>query len=349
MAGGKTAGGKTETRVGTAWRNLVPIGVAVAGAVTIGAGVDVIHRHPWSHKKKAAANAKATAATSKSAKPRFVVGVRRDGDALVVRDVKTGHDVGLPVAAPAGRRFQRIAAGPGDSYVVASYASRKVMFHRLDLGKDGKPSKLTELAHAVVPGVSNASSDMAVTPDGANIAYVTYRAGGAGSVDVVSTRTGTRKTWAAKTPARIGSLSWAGGTLSFLWSPQPRAGARGGLSASSAPQVRTLDTAGPVGDLKLSKTVLRLPAGAQAAVLSPDGRTIVAGLESSSKVALQQYSTATGRPGRVLWEHPGKGGVRRLDADSSGGHLLLSGDDGSLYGPDERTPVPAEDLSDVAW
>ncbi|MFC4912237.1 hypothetical protein [Actinomadura gamaensis] len=332
----------------TAWRNAVPVGVAVVGALVIGAGVDTVHRHPWSHKKAATA-AKPTATTKHSEKPRFVVGVRRDGDAIVVRDVRTGHDVGLPVAAPAGRRFQRIAAGPGDSYVVASYASRKVVFHRLTLGKDGRPSALADIPRAAVPGVSTPSSDMAVTPDGANIAYVTYRSGGAGSVDVISTRTGARKTWTAKSAARISSLSWAGDTLSFLWSPQPRAGAHGELVAAAAPQVRTLDTAGPVGDLKLSKAILKLPAGAQAAVLSPDGRTIVAGLESSSRVALQQYSTETGRPGRVLWEQPGKSGVRRLDADSSGGHLLLSGDDGRLYGPDERTPVNAGDLSDVAW
>ncbi|MFC5186979.1 hypothetical protein [Actinomadura harenae] len=342
------AGGKSDTRLGAAWRNAVPVGVAVVGALVIGAGVDTVHRHPWSHKKKATANA--TAATARSTgKPRFVVGVRRGGDALVVRDVKTGRDVGLSVAAPAGRRFQRIAAGPGNSYVVASYALRKVTFHRLDLGKDGRPSALVDIPRAVVPGVSTASSDMAVTPDGANIAYVTYRAGSVGTVDVVSIKSGTRTTWKAKSAARISSLAWTGHNLSFLWIPQPRKAARGAAGAqvpAAAPQVRTLTTA---GGLKLSKTVLRLPAGTQAVVLSPDGRTVVAGVESSSRVALQQYSTATGRPGRVLWEHAGKGGVRRLDADSSGGHLLLSGDDGSLYGPDERTPVPADDLSDVAW
>ncbi|WP_026414127.1 PD40 domain-containing protein [Actinomadura oligospora] len=344
------ADGKTEARVGTTWRNAVPIGVAVVGALVIGAGVDTIHRHPWSPKKKAATNAKSTAATQNSGgRPRFVVGVRRDGDAVVVRDVKTGGDVGLPVAAPAGRSFQRIAAGPGDSYVVASYGTRKVMFHRLVLGKDGRPSTLSDIPRAVVPGVSNPSSDMAVTPDGTTIAYVTYRKGGAGTLDVLSTRSGTRKTWKAKPGARIGSLSWAGPTLSFLWSPQPRAGVRGAPPAPAPPQVRTLNTAGPAGDLKLSKPVLRLPAGTEAAVLTPDGRTIVAGVGSPSRVALQQFSTATGRPGRVLWEHQGKGGVSRLDSDSSGGHLLLAGDDGSLYGPDERTPVPGDDLSDVAW
>ncbi|MEV4252449.1 hypothetical protein AB0J52_04705 [Spirillospora sp. NPDC049652] len=345
------AGGKTETRVGATWRNAVPVGVAVIGALVIGAGVDTVHRHPWSHKKKAATNAGSTAATKKGdAKPRFVVGVRRGGDALVVRDVKSGRDVGLPVAAPAGRRFQRIAPGPGDSYVVASYASRQVMFHRLNLGKDGRPSTFTAVPRAVVKGVSTAFSDMAVTPDGATIAYVTYRNGTVGRLDVLSTRTGTTKTWKTKSAARIGSLSWAGNTLSFLWSPQPRAGARRPAAASTAaPQVRTLNTAGPAGDLKLSKPVLRLPAGTEAAVLSPDGRTIVAGVESPTRVALQQYSTATGRPGSVLWERPGKAGVRGLDADSSGGHLLLSSDDGSLFGPDARTPVPGGDLSDVAW
>ncbi|MCP2342919.1 hypothetical protein [Actinomadura rupiterrae] len=335
--------------MGAAWRNAVPIGVAVVAALAIGAGVDTVHRHPWSHKSAPTVAKPASTTTEKGGKPRFVVGVRRDGDALVVRDVRNGHDVGLPVAAPAGRRFQRIAAGPSDSYIVASYASRKIMFHRFVLGKDGEPSALTDIPRATVPGVSTTSSDMAVTPDGASIAYVTYRSGGAGSVDVVSTRTGTRKTWTAKSPARISSLSWAGDTLSFLWSPQPRAGARGELVAAVPPQFRMLNTAGPAGDLKLSKPVLKLPAGTEAAVLSPDGRTVVAGLESSSHVAIQQYSTETGRPGRVLWTQKGRPGVRRLDADSSGGHLLLSGDDGRLYGPEERTPVLADDLSDVAW
>ncbi|RFU43490.1 hypothetical protein DZF91_00880 [Actinomadura logoneensis] len=343
-------GGKTETRVGAAWRNAVPVGVAVIGALVIGAGVDTVHRHPWSHKKKEAASAGSTAATRKDGgKPRFVVGVRVGGDALVVRDVKSGRDVGLPVAAPAGRRFQRIAAGPGNSYVVASYASRVVTFHRLTLGKDGRPTALTAVPRATVKGVSTLFSDMAVSPDGANIAYVTYRNGTVGRVDVLSTRTGVLKSWKAKSPARIGSLSWAGNTLSFLWRPPVLRGAPRAESGPPAPQVRTLDTAGPAGDLKLSKAVMRLPAGTEAAVLSPDGRTVVAGVESSTRLALQRYSMATGRPGGVIWERPGKAGVRRLDADRSGGHLLLAADDGNLYGPDAGTPVRADDLSDVAW
>jgi hypothetical protein len=327
-------------RLGTAWRGIVPIGVASLVALAIGGGVDIVHQHQKSGEKERSAQ---PAAERDRTGPRHVVAIREPGGALVVRDVRTGRDVGLPVAAPAAQRFQRVAAAGDGSFVVASAASGQVTFQRLRLNEDGVPEKLAALPKAAVKGASTSWSDMAVAPDGDRIAYVTYRAGGLGRLEVVSARTGQRKTWTTKTPARVSSLSWAGSTLSFVWSPTRKVGGR------IVHQVRTLDTAAAPGDLKASKPVLKLPEGSSgAAVLGRDGRTVVAGLAQNAQITLQAYAIGTGRPGGVLWQEKATGQVMRVVADHAGEHLLVLASDGRLH-TDGAPPVPAADLVDAAW
>ncbi len=323
-------------------KRAVPLSMAAGAALFVAAGLDVVHRHQSASDEKYAA-AK-PAAKSESTPPRFVVGVRKAGDGLVVRDVREGEDVGLAVAAPAGRRFHQVAPAKGGSYVVASYASRTVEFQRLRLEKSGRPKALENLPKATVPGISTSFSDLAVSPDGDRIAYVTYR-GNAGRIDVVSTSTGTRKVWTAASPAHINSLSWAGDTLAFVWHPLRMVA---GKVTEVRHQVRTLDTKGQGGDLKMSKAVLTLPKGGTTAVLARDGRTLVAGIVQNGQLSLQAFTVATGRPANALWKQKVSGSVTRLGTDRTGRHFLATASDGRLHAQDVP-PVTGVDLADAAW
>ncbi|WP_187437863.1 hypothetical protein [Actinomadura decatromicini] len=323
------------TRLGVgSLRGAVPLGAAAALALFVAGGLDVVHRHQRSaeeeHEAKPAAQARKT-------EPRFVVGVAATGTALIVRDVRTGADVGLPVAAPQGRRFHRVAAAKDGSYVVASYAAGKVAFHRLHLDADGRPKDLKDLPKAAVAGASTAWSDLAVSPDGDRVAYVTYRKA-RGSVTVVSAGSGARKAWTTRAPGRLSALSWAGTTLSFVWTPA-------GGSSGTGHQVRALDLRGAGGDLKVSKVVLTLPKGPSTAVLSRDGRGFIAGFVQDSQLSLQTYSL-TGRPGKVLWRQKVDGALTGLHPAHTGKGVLASA--GDLYVQDAR-PVPGKDLADAAW
>ncbi|MDL4773973.1 hypothetical protein [Actinomadura xylanilytica] len=338
---GKHKESAPASRIRAVWKRTVPLGLATAAAVTVGAGLDVVHRHQRAGEEQHDAQ---PAAKQERTEPRYVVGVRGTGAALVVRDVRTGNDVGLPVAAPQGRRFQRVAAKGDGSYVVASYGARKVTFQHLLLDKQGRPKELTEIPEATVPGVSTSWSDLAVSADGDRIAYVTYK-GTAGRVEVLSLKTGTRKTWTARSPARIGSLSWSGGTLCLVWSPLRTTAGR---TTVPRHQVRALNTAGPSGDLKASRPVLMLPKGAGAAFMSRDGRTIVAGAQQDTQLTLQAYSVQTGKPTKVLWRQKVGGDLSRLDPDHTGRHVLASVSDGRIYAQGTGT-LPAADLTDAAW
>lgn len=317
------------TRLGS-WKGLVPLCAAATAALLIGGGVDVVHRHQRAadkeHEAKPAAKAEKTG-------PPFVVGVTEKGTSLLVRDVRTGANVGLPVAAPQGRRFHRVAALKDGSYIVASPGARDVTFQRFRL-EDGHPKDLRPLPKATVPGVSAVWSDLAASPDGAQLAYVTYK-GASARVDVVTPETGVHKVWTTKLRARVGSLSWSGTTLSFVWSPV-------GLARH---QVRSLDISGAAGDLKASKAVMRLPRGSSNAVMSPDGTSLVAAIAKNSELTLQTF-TLQGSPTKTLWTQKVKGAPTALDmAHTGNGFIATAGD---LYA--QGVPaVPAGDLADAAW
>ncbi|MFG1998663.1 hypothetical protein ACGFNU_05895 [Spirillospora sp. NPDC048911] len=328
------------------WRTAVPVAAAVGVALVVGGGVDLVHSRQDSDEPKPKSAKTKAVGKADTKGPRYVVGVRRNGTALIVRDIRSGDDVGLPVAAPQGQRFQRVASGGDGSYVAAAKTAKKVTFQRLSLEKNGHPKALAEIPRVAVTGTSTPWSDLAVAADGDKIAYVTYR-GTRSRLDVISVETGARKTWTTKSAARLSSLSWAGDTLSFVWNPLRKVD---GKMVEIRHQVRTLDTTGPAGDLGLSKAVLRLPKGSETAVLSQDGQTVVAGVTDQSQIALQAYSVETGQPTKVLWEKQvtGTGDLTGLDSDATGGHLLIRGGDGRLY-VQGAPAVPAGDLADAAW
>ncbi|MFF5264492.1 hypothetical protein ACFY4C_36680 [Actinomadura viridis] len=333
----KDRGRPPAGRLATAWRGLAPLGVASLVALAIGGGVDLVHDQQRASKKERSAKP----AAEQDRAPRYVVGIRKNGTALVVRDVRTGRDVGLPVAAPQSQRFQRVAAAGENEYIVSSFAAGKVGFQRLRLRDDGRPSELSSVPGATVPGASTAWSDMAVTADGDKIAYVTYKPGGIGRLDVFSIGTAQHKVWTASVPARVSSLSWAGSTLSFVWAPVKKVNGR------TVRTVRALETTASDGDLKVSRPVLVLPPGSVSAVLGPDGRTVVSSAPQGGNIAVQTYTIGSSRP-QVLWKQPANGRPTRLDADHTGNHLLVLANDGKLY-IDGAQPVQAEDFLDAAW
>ncbi|MFC0037308.1 hypothetical protein [Actinomadura rayongensis] len=334
---GNDNGPARGARLGS-WRGLIPLSAAALAAFAVAGGLDAVDRH-----QKAGARERSAAAASahervklkkkRAAEPKYVVGVRRTGSALVVRDARTGRDVGLPVAAPPGATFQRVASSGDGTYVVASATRRAVTFSRLKLDAKGRPQALTEIAGTSLPGRSTPWSDLAVAADG-RIAYVTYT-GKTGRVDVVSP-TG-RKAWTTRSAARISSLSFAGDTLAFVWNP---------VAAPSRHQVRTLDTNGAPGDLRTSRAVFVLPPGGGPALLSRDGATVVASIVADASTTLRAFSVQTGKPTRDLWKQ--KAEVDALTPDPTGGHLLAATSDGALFGA-KRLPVQGADLSDVAW
>ncbi|TDE35716.1 hypothetical protein [Actinomadura sp. 6K520] len=327
------------------WKGLVPIGVAAATALVIGAGVDVVRSHQRAAKKEREAKASSEVAQTPA---RFVVGVTESGAALVVREIETGREVGVRVAAPPGRRFHRVAATRNGAYVVASYAGRDVTFQHLFLDEYGRPSgigdvpRLKDVPKFSVPGASTEWSQLAVNPNGNRIAYVTYK-GMRARVDVVSVPDGARKVWTTKSPGRIGSLAWSGATLSFVWSPVRSVGGR---VKETKHEVRTLDTGGAGGDLRVSQALMTLPKGGTAAVFT--GKGIVVGIMKDSQLSLQAY-TLEGQPGEVLWQQKVKGDLTDLDpTPRSNGFLATAGD---LYaqGAPGAKPVSGEDLADAAW
>jgi len=328
-----------SSRIGGAWKGLLPVGVAAGIALVIGGGVDVVHNRQRAVKTEHAAK---PAAKSEQTTSRFVVGVRDVGTALLVRDVR-GAEVGLPVGAPRGTRFRHVSAVKNRSFIVSASSPRQVTFQRLKLNAAGRPTTLQSLPKATLSGVSTAYSDQAVSPDGDRIAYVTYR-GAASRVDVVSARTGIRKSWTTMVPAHVNSLSWAGDTLAFVWSPLRHVN---GKMIEVRHQVRTLDTRLPSGDLKVSKAVLHLPKGATKAVLTRDSRTVIAGLAQNAQVTLQAFAADTGKPTRVVARQRTMARVSRLDPDHTGRHLLLALTDGRLYM--DGTVLYTPDLTDAAW
>lgn len=329
---GKRERPPTKTGIGS-WKGAVPVGVAAALTLFVAGGLDAVHRHQRAgedkHEAKPASDAEKTG-------PRFVVGVASNGTALLVRDLHTGAAVGLPVAPPQGRRFHRVASAKDGSYVVASYGAHRVTFHRLTLGEDGRPEELQDIPKAAVPGASTAWSDLAVSPDGDRIAYVTYK-GARSRVDVLSTATGAHKAWTTKIPARVGSLSWSGNMLSFVWSPVQDGAAKH--------QLRVLDTRLPLGDLKVSKAVMPLPKGSTAAILSRDGKSVIAGAVRNSQMTLQVYTPA-GKPAKVLWQQRVRGALTALTPDHTGKALMAAA--GDLY-TKGAPAVPGQDLADAAW
>lgn len=216
----------------------------------------------------------------------------------------------LRVVATATGKVAATATLPG--YVTAIAASRgaffaavvrdnRARFYQIRLNDSRTATTVTELP--IRPDTAPLAF-MAVSPDGAKLAYSTWvMQGASGEVQnlvVASTTDGRQREW--RTPAQdsqgfMGSMNWLadGRTLAFNWIAS--------ADAPSASSLRLLDTAAPGSDLMAGRAVLPSLYEARPfhndTALSPNGQVVV-GLASGSAASgapqdsVIAFSTATG-------------------------------------------------------
>ncbi|RAY15396.1 hypothetical protein DPM19_11920 [Actinomadura craniellae] len=312
-----------------------PLAAAVIVALGVAASIDFVNGRRDDGPKQGAAK-RTTLSAREARPPSLVAAVRRDGTAVVVRDLRTGADAGVTVAAPAGARFHQIAREPGGGYLVSAYAAGEVTFHRLRLDSAGRPRDLTALPRVRLRGESSAASDMAVAGDG-RIAYVTYSRGRP-RIEVLPVGNGVPRTWTTPATGRIGGLSWSGDTLSYVWRQR---------------SVRTLDTASREDDLRTGEAVLTLPTGATEALFGRNAQTFVTAVGSQTGLSVEEYTAATGQRAGTRWQQrlDVRARIDRLARDRTGTHLLVGTADGRLFAglPGGTRELAAPDLGDLAW
>jgi hypothetical protein len=265
--------------------------------------------------------------------------------AAEIRDSKTGKIL-RAVPLPAGidpKMSQIAAAGNGHTFALALFSVSKTQFYLLRVAAGGHSARLAPLPVPPLPAGEYADA-IAVSPDGRRLAVAIQRAGGQhGAVEVVTLATGAVRTW---TTARAGlptQLSWAdrGHELGFFWQDDRPA-------ATSAAGLWALDTTAAGSSLMSGRRILPASVGGdqvQAALLSPDGATVIASVtyNGTSHVGpgtitggIAELSARSGRPLRTLLAEraafsadPGGPGwyvtACQLPAiDATGSHMLVS-------------------------
>jgi hypothetical protein len=284
------------------------------------------------------------AATGQAGMPPFYI-VNQGTGPVVVRRSANGAVVAR-VSPPAGKHFAPVAAASdGRTFVLSAVRGTVLSFYRLHLAADGKPRPPTVLPFTVHQVIAQGKagyivSGIGLSPDGTElaVALVPGREGRQGTftqtararIEVASLTSGRLHTWTAPAKMIINDLSWENGgrKLAYLSSSQ---------SAQNPPIIRMsiLDTGRTGSDLAASsaRVTLRTVTPVLAAVITPDGRDVIAwtGLSPESSAAvLCEFSLQTGQRLRVLYRGPGHGdfityGFLTISADPSGRHLLISG------------------------
>jgi hypothetical protein len=287
------------------------------------------------------------AATAPARMPPFYVITQDTGHAgvpAVVRRSANGAVVAR-VSAPAGKIFGWVAAASdGRTFVLSANHGAVVSFYRLRLAADGKPRPLTALpftlrqatagekAGYVITGMglSPGGMELAVALQSASVTPAEPTGTARAAIEVALLSTGRWHVWTAPAKVVIGNLSWENGgrKLAYLSASFPS-------QNSAVVQMSVLDTARTGSDLAASsaRVTLRAATPVLAAVITPDGRNVIAwgGLSpGSSAVVLCEFSVRTGQLLRVLYRGPGHGnfityGFLTISADPSGRHLLISG------------------------
>jgi hypothetical protein len=278
------------------------------------------------------------AATAQAGMPPFYV-VNQGTGPVVVRRSASGA-VAAQVSPPAGQTFGGVAAASdGRTFVLSASHGAVTSFYRLRLAAGGQIRSLTALPLTVDPGPARyVATGIGLSPDGTELAVALQPVTKSGqpaetaraAIEVASLTTGDRHTWTAPAKVGVGDLSWENGSrkLAYLSSS---------LLSQNPPivQMSVLDTARTGSDLAASsaRVTLRAATPVLAAVITPDGRNVIAwgGLSpGSSAVVLCEFSVRTGQLLRVLYRGPGDGnfityGFLTISADPSGRHLLISG------------------------
>jgi hypothetical protein len=230
--------------------------------------------------------------------PRFYVTIAKNRPVAEIRASSTGQVLGR-VALPAG------SSGNADSAIAAAADDRTYVlaltghFYRLRIAADGGTGQLSALN---VPPLTarQYTGDIALSPDGRMLAVSIRHPGRPWAVEIVSLGTGAVRTWSSS-GGEAGSLSWADGDrkLAIFWASPDNATPAG---------LRLLNPAAPGRSLLSARIILPQLLGkylVQSAVITPDGRSVIAsvGLADIRRLSL---NTITGG----LIELPVRTGVR---------------------------------------
>jgi hypothetical protein len=277
------------------------------------------------------------------ATPRFfVASVYADhGNAteLEVVNSATGQVTGRLARPAAHRYFAGVAAlGSDQTFVAAAVGVRcDTWFYRFTLSAQGKPTGLTPLSVAEVPGRLSTAASLTVSANGKVLAYASQKCTGKvsrqylGQVGVVNLAASTTTTWRFRWPATPTNLSLsANGSLLAMVSNPSNGTAGQALEFNSAWVLRTDSAPGPLA--QHYRKVVGPPAWPTGAALSPTGKVTFALLPTFHRKAphwqltLSAYQTATGRLIRqwhifprlhTMTEEPG------IVPDVSGDHFLI--------------------------
>ncbi|SNR59017.1 hypothetical protein [Actinomadura mexicana] len=282
-------------------------------AMSVAASIGAVHL--------LADGAAATAPSGEQRMPRFVVAVGEIGDAARERGPKPWFQVraaqageARPVDSVAAPRSagaaQSIIAGPEGTFVLSAFGEKSctTRFYRFRLAGDGRVKELAPLVREAVPA---RVAGLAMSPDGARLAYATGPcAQGAqpqSTVTVLDLGSGRRRTWSAAAPSVVGEIVWArdNRTLGYtVGEVRPEVGP-GPFRERTVGNVAVLalDTGGQGADLRSGRVLFRQPddsAAVTTAVMNPDGRAGYGVMKKARPPSTVLFSFSAGKPMKVI-------------------------------------------------
>lgn len=292
------------------------------------------------------------------------------GPDVVVRDSVTGKSLAT-VALPGGpgrRQVPVAAAGSDRRFVIETGSGAAARFYLLLVAPGGRSARLAGLPVPTL-SVGEVVDDIAVSPDGHRLAVaVQCTRSRHGAIEVVSLRGGVARWWTATRAGIPWNLSWRDGSreLAFYWQDNSRSG---GSASATQTGLWLLNTAtGGSDPMSGERISLDVPAAdtVQSAVLTPDGRTVIAavsgnrgGLHAGSVTGgILELSARTGRPARTLLaEHAARtpGGsyysfpCNMYAIDATGRHLLVDCNGFGRLDHGRFAALPGWPVTSAAW
>jgi hypothetical protein len=308
----------------------VAVMAVIGGSIALAVGGHAPHRAARSHGQ--AANSRPRPG---GAAPRYYMELAATGSSrlshAVVKDTATGATLATVMPPkPFNAFFQVIGAANDRTFVLAAEAKRlpagarypPATLFRAQYDPGRRRITLTALP---IPWISRDErlDGLALSPSGSMLAMsvTVFDPGRSEKVSVYSTTSGVAKVWRQPSVAPAYRLSWGSdGMLAYNWDGPPRDG------------VWVLNTAtaggGLIADSRLAAAVPQGWFFIDGALLTPNGRTVVAAMMRSANLHLHrtnfefgEFAAATGRQTRVLL--PMHDGVEELVWTSPSGTVLI--------------------------